>query len=677
MVNPNKDRRTEPARRRTLRAGALLLLLALVASACRISTDDVSLSGDFAPAESAAAGTAAGSSESGGSSESASSTTTAPTLTTTRGNCSAPSIDEPTGLNPAGQSMLARHVDSGAAVPSYQLAVDIEPATGAVQGSMRAAIPSSDEELKFRVFAGMDAFNSGLTITDATVDGEPVDAKLDRALVTVPNTTGDASAVVTMNFQFEIDQMAANENFLGSISGESLQPDQVGLLGRTETGMQLGHWFPVWLPAGTRTDPDPSGFGDIGAFPAANICATITAPQDYAVITGGSRVGTSDNATTESAAGLRDFAILLSNDLAVVEREVRGVQIRVWGPPDDVEALETVLGYAEQSHDALTDAFGPYPWNEVDIISAPLGAGVGGMEWPGAIWIERNTFAGGVAGLGDLGELFGDQDMSELLGAIGGEAISTSLEWVIAHELGHEWWHATVGNDSIASPAVDEPLAQLAACIAMQRIHPDNWQSICEAQTTDQYAQARSLGVNDTAAEQASDAFESSLQYGAVVYGKAPGFYFAAAELIGWNELTEALKAFVTKNSFALVATDALRDHLVEAAGENGQAIGELWDRWFRQAKGDEDIEPADLLGAFGGADAAGLEGLDDLAEIFGEGSDFAELFGEDANLDELFGEGSGLGELFGEDANLDELLGEDSELLEQMLEDLLSGGGN
>ena len=182
----------------------------------------------------------------------------------------------------------------------------------------------------------------------------------------------------------------------------------------------------------------------------------------------------------------------------------------------------------------------------------------------------------------------------------------------------------------------------------MQRIHPDDWRAICEAQTIEQYAQALALGVSDTAAEQASDEFESSLQYGAVVYGKAPGFYFEAADLIGWDELTTALRDFVAENSFALVSTSALRDHLVEAAGDDGAEIAALWDRWFREARGDEDIEPAEAIGAFGDLGDLDLGGLDlgdldlenldlgdlDFEELLGE--DFADLFGDDVDLNEL-----------------------------------------
>ena len=576
-------------------------------------------------------------------------------LTASSIDCQAPEAGSGVALSDQGQGMYAQHVATTSAIPSYALAVDIDPLTGAVTGAMRAVVPAQERTLNFRVFAGMDAFDAGLVINNVTVDGDSVDARLDRALLSLPapSTTADTNTI-ELDFSFTIDQMAANDDIFGALTGESLQPDQVGLLGRTDTGMQLGHWFPVWLPDGIRTDPDPSGFGDIGAFPAANICTTITVPPGYQVVTGGTRTDTTDTSIVEAGAGLRDFSILISNDLITTGGFVRGVEIRVWGPSGNPDALITVLDHAEKSLDVLTEAFGPYPWKEVDIISAPLGAGVGGMEWPGAIWIEQSMFAGGLPGFGDLSGLFDDDEMGAIFESVGGAALTTSLEWTVAHELGHEWWHATVGNDSIESPAVDEPLAQFSACLAMERIHPDNWRMICDAQTIDQYAQARSLGVPDTAAEQASDQFESSIQYGAVVYGKAPGFYYAAADLLGWDALVASLRSFVADNAFALVSTNTLRAHLIEDAGDQGEQIGELWDRWFREARGDEDIAASELPGGL-----QGLEGLEDLdlTELFGEDFDIESFFGDDFDLEGLFGEDFDLESLLGENANIDDLL--------------------
>ena len=656
MIMLRKHSKPRAPRRVTARPWLIAVLATvLVSSACRVDTDDVSVEGLQGDQSDEIVGSTGSSTDEASGQQASDDPASDPIGTSfdmspSPVECRLPGDGIPTGLTEIGQQTFVQTSVSKDAMPTYQLSVAVEPSTGAVAGSMRADLPSADGDYNLRMFAGMDSFDAGLSITNVRADGRSVDADLDIALLTVPNNSDD-STVIELDFSYTVGQMAANESLFGGLTGETLQPDQIGLLGRTDTGMQLGHWFPVWLPEGTRADPDPSGFGDIGAFPTASICATIRVPAQYTVVTGGIRLATEDSSIIEGGTGLRDFSMLISDDIAMSVQEVDGVEVRVWGPPDQPAALIEVLDYAVVAQQALVEAFGPYPWIEVDIVSAPLGGGVGGMEWPGMVWVERSLFAGGFPGLGDLGALFGDSDLEALLGDVGGAAISTTLEWTIAHELGHEWWHALVGNDSIESPAVDEPLAQFAACIAMQQIHPDNWRAICEAQTVDQFAQSRALGVTDAVAEQPSDAFESSLQYGAVIYGKAPGFYLAAGDLIGWQALTDSLKSFAEQNAFALVSTDALRAHLIDAAGDDGPTIEALWDRWFREEHGDEDIEAADLFGDL------------NLEEFFGN------VENGDLDLEELFGN------LESGDLDLEELFGnlENGDLdIEALLEDLL-----
>ena len=314
-----------------------------------------------------------------------------------------PASECPSSLTDEGADLLAerRRAPDAPPMPRFDIDAAIDPTTGTVDGTLSAAIPADDDRIRFRVFAGMAAFDSDLTISAVTVDGTPVLHELDRSLLTVENPEGSGTTVdVSLDFDYRIDQRAANENLLGALTGDTLQPDQVGLLGTTEAGMQLGHWFPVWMPNGTRTDPDPSGFGDIGAFAAAVICADVTVPDGYTVVSSGARFADDGATVSESATGIRDFAMLISNDLEMVKGTVEGVEVRVWGPSGDREALQTVLDHALVSQQALHDAFGRYPWTEVDIVSAPLGGGVGGMEWPGMIWIERSLFAGGIPGDG-------------------------------------------------------------------------------------------------------------------------------------------------------------------------------------------------------------------------------------------------------------------------------------
>jgi hypothetical protein len=181
--------------------------------------------------------------------------------------------------------------------------------------------------------------------------------------------------------------------------------------------------------------------------------------------------------------------------------------------------------------------------------------------------------------------------------------------------VGHEWWHAVVGNDSILAPVVDEPLAQYSACLVYQRAWPENADAACEFNTTSSYEQMRMLGEEDAPAAQPSDAFSSSLQYGGVVYGKAPGVYEALAEEFGDDAVVDALAGVVAEHAFEQISVDELHATLAAGLGD-AATIDALWTRWIEEAHGDEDlgVEPGALggLGGLGDLDLGDLENLDE-----------------------------------------------------------------
>ncbi len=111
------------------------------------------------------------------------------------------------------------------------------------------------------------------------------------------------------------------------------------------------------------------------------------------------------------------------------------------------------------------------------------------------------------------------------------------------------------------------------------------------------------------------------------------------AELIGWQALNDALAGLIEAYPFELIGTEVVRDHLVEAAGDQGPAVADAWDRWFLQANGDQDlgVDPCEGLGGLFGGDL----GLDDLTGDL----DLENLF-EDLDFESLFEQ---LGEALGE----------------------------
>lgn len=537
-------------------------------------------------------------------------------------------IDPLTSMTEAGARLAGRAL---ADAPRYDVRADVAPATGRVRGTVRAELPvgPATRTAELRYFAGVPDFEIAARLGRVLVDGQEVRARRDASIVRVPLPGGhDGRVEVTVPFSYTLPPAAEGGLLeqLGAMGG----PADVGLLARHPAALNLGHWFPLWVPAGSSAEPDPGGFGDIGNFPAAVIRARLTVPEGWTVVDGGVRVDdvVEDGRRTVVSEGYGMNDLVVSVVRGYVSRSVAldggldGVRVTAYAPRTERAVLREVLAETRVALETLSDVLAPYPWREFDVISAPLGAGVAGMEWPGATWIEPGLFAGGLPGLGDLGDglgglegllegqVTGPEGLGSLLGgAEAGLLLETLRAWTIAHEVGHEWWHAVVGNDSVLDPVVDEPLAQHAACLVMRRSHPADADSLCTGHADSAYEQMRLLGDPDAAAARPTDAFVSSGQYAGVVYGKAAAFYRELEEEFGRDRVSAALAAVVREHAFEILDDDRLRVTLARSL-DGGDRFERMWTRWMQRRHGDVDlgVGPASGLGGLLGELLGGLE---------------------------------------------------------------------
>ncbi|HSV38336.1 MAG TPA: hypothetical protein VLI04_06200, partial [Nocardioidaceae bacterium] len=461
-------------------------------------------------------------------------------------------LDPALSMTPAGVELLASS-DFSEGSPRIAITSSADPVTGAVRGKVVAQLPigAENDVVTFRYFPALDSFKASATAGPAIVDGDSVDVEQDAALITVPLPAGHGDEVsVELPFAYTLPATEL-PSALDALTG-TLEPAQIGLLGRYPDRLSLGHWYPIWVPPGMRADADPKGFGDISNFAAADLSLSLTVPEDWSVIDGGVPVekSTTDGLTTVTSygTGMRDLSVAVVKGYVSRSRTVDGVTLNAWGPESAADELDGVLDETEAAVTALSAAYTGYPWKEFDVVSTPLGGGVAGMEWPGATWIESAAFAGGFPGLGDLGEL--GELLGPLLGGGGlGEVIATTRPWTIAHEVAHIWWTILVGNDSIAAPVVDEPLAQYSACLVL-RTTRDGADEICKAQIVSGFEGLSMSGDKDTKADQASDEFASAAQYGGVVYGKAAWFYIVLEREFGKEKVRAALRDVVLERAF-------------------------------------------------------------------------------------------------------------------------------
>ena len=449
-----------------------------------------------------------------------------------------PKLDlESPSLSAGGREYLERTPLNDA--PRYALSARIDPQTGDLDGRMRAEVPAPENgELRFRMLAGLPALHTGLSVRDATVHGKKAQPRLDQALLTIPaSPTGSGKVVVGARFTYRVPRA-------GTTHGRPLTQATIALLSRRADSIQFGHWFPVWLPPGADSDPGLSGFGDIGNFAAGAITARVRVPDGWDVASGGitaDRHEADGNTTvTESGVGLRDLSLVVARGVQRAEARAGEVTVRAVGPPTvDVDGTARAAAAALQT---LADRFGPYPWSEVDVIAVSLGPDAGGMEWPGAVWVD---------GLAD-----------------GPRGAALALD----HELAHQWWHALVGNDSIRAPVVDEPLAQYSMCVAAAT---DG--GACDLLGGSE----RDGGGKNACADRPTTAFASAAQYGSLIYDQAPELYFALASSVGASETDTALRGVVTRHAFGIITPVELRDELVSAFPQQAETVRGLWDRYI------------------------------------------------------------------------------------------------
>jgi hypothetical protein len=512
-------------------------------------------------------------------------------------------LDTAVSMTEAGAALYAGSEPQEEPRPRYDVAATVEPADGRVQGHLTAVVPvADDDQATFRLFAGLADLEASPEIADVEVDGEPAEASRDASIVDValPEGHGD---VVTVRMAFGYTLPASEP--AGALGGE-MTPAEIGLLARHRDVLTLGHWMPLWIPEGRSDDPVPDGYGDIGAFAAADVSARLDVPEGWTVLDSGVRTGEEvtdgRSVVTSEGAGMRDFAVVLVRDHRTRVRELdgalAGVTLSATGPPDARKELDGVLDEAEAAVRVLSEAYGGYPWREYDVVATPLGGSVAGMEWPGATFIESGLFAGGIPGLGDLGSSLDelgldDESLADLLEGIGGPGdedlgllLSSTRAWTIAHEVAHSWWTVLVGNDSVEDPVVDEPLAQYTSCLVVRELLRRGAE-VCRTQLSSGYEQMRMLGQPDGPADRASDEFDSSLQYGGLVYGKAAMFYLELERRFGVERLTTALRALAEQGAFRMLTGDDVRQVLV---AELGGRVDALWERWMTEAHGDADL---------------------------------------------------------------------------------------
>jgi hypothetical protein len=413
---------------------------------------------------------------------------------------------------------------------------------GRVELDVVVAAPADDDgELVLRWLPAAPALGNAVERLEVTVDGTAVEPTVDGpgARLVVP-VAADTDHAVRVQAAYRVPERLRVE--------DDGTPAGYGLLSRTDDAVMLGHWLPlVALPS---DDGPMQARGDVGAFPPGAFSVVVR--HEGTVVSGGEErdcPAPAAGCTWLQGVGLRDLAAVVLAE--AVTAEGQGVAVHLVPDSDAAERGDPVAQEAATVRQALARDLGDLPWPTVDVVAAPISPGALGMEFPGLVWVDPGAWPAAGPGLGS---------------------------YVLAHELGHQWFHALVGNGSLSAPVVDESLAQYLSVVAFDEVFgPGSGASLADRAMAGRHAGALAEGVPDEAPAQPLADFSSAEAYGANVYGRGGQAWVTAEDAAGRDTLLAALRTLVERYGLREVDVGIVVDVVTEVAPAAATPLADGW----------------------------------------------------------------------------------------------------
>ena len=213
--------------------------------------------------------------------------------------------------------------------------------------------------------------------------------------------------------------LAPGERGSVSFDVEIRVPDAPGRFGRRGRMALLSNAIPALahLEGGRWRLDRPFPIGEAWTYPAADWSVRLDPPPGVAVAAPG--VLQPDGSRRLERG--RDYSFA-AGPLRSRRASVAGVAVTVWGPrATPRRQLDRVLRITRRRLPRLAELYGPYGWPDLQVVVTPDAA----MEHTALI-------------------------------------MTPPVDFVVTHELAHEWWYALVGNDQAAAPWLDESFASYA-----------------------------------------------------------------------------------------------------------------------------------------------------------------------------------------------------------------------
>lgn len=438
-------------------------------------------------------------------------------------------------------------IEQSEAWPRYHITARLSPDKTALNGVMQLFVPAPGPELVFRLYPNLANYGGSLQISQAQVDGVPVEpvplANNMAVRLAVPATAGPPASVAV--------KMAFTALLNARPPASPLYADYT-LFGWDGPVLSLPGFYPSLAVQqdGEWILDEPPLHGDVLFNQAALYQLDLSLPADMVVVASGITLNVIDNPdgsrTWQITGGpLRDMTVI-AGPFQAVSDQAAGAVVTSYYRPGHEAAGQAALAHASASLRLFSDLYGPYPYTELDVVEAPLN--VRGMEYAGLILIGE--------------ELYEEQ--------------RDFLTFLVAHEVSHQWWYAVVGSNPYRQPWLDEGLAEYSAFDYYRSVFGQSHaEELLVGRWQIPFTTAASGGV-DGVVDRPAAAFDP-VSYELLVYAKAALFFNALREQLGQDMYRQVIQTFYAENRYGIATPATFLATAERVSGQNLEPLAETW----------------------------------------------------------------------------------------------------
>lgn len=369
--------------------------------------------------------------------------------------------------------------------------------------------------------------------------------------------------------KINLDDLLKNEDEIRvSIDFKLKLPKGSDRLGYIDDVYSFTNWYPVLSMYDSNEDKwDENAFNPIGESNYSDVSdynVKISIPKNFVVASTGNELSEdSDNNTKTlnlNASNVRDFVFIMSPNFKVLSKELDGIKIKSYYLSKDEKcdskaSAEKVLETAASAVKFFSEKFGKYPYDDLEMVETYLSGGA--MEYPELVQMPKYYDLSGNVSTSDedTGYMYENSFIYE----------------AAVHEVGHQWWYVTVGNNEFKESFLDESITSFSTAYYFEK-------------TNGQYSPngvagslRRRISYNDDSGNNSStpsinssvDKFKDMMDYDDVIYNKGALLFEDLRQQVGEDKFLNIIQSYFQKYKFENGSISGFLDIVEKIGGKS------------------------------------------------------------------------------------------------------------